>query len=64
MIVVVMGVTGSGKTTIGEPLAHDFGWEFADADDFHSPPMSKRCGVASHSITPTARLGSRLFVRK
>jgi gluconokinase len=32
-----MGVTGSGKTTIGEPLAHDFGWEFADADDFHSP---------------------------
>ena len=32
-----MGVSGSGKTTVGELLAHDLGWEFADADDFHSP---------------------------
>jgi gluconokinase len=36
MIVMVMGVTGSGKTTIGELLAHRLGWDFADADDFHS----------------------------
>jgi gluconokinase len=36
MIVVVMGVTGSGKTTIGSLLAKKLGWEFADADDFHS----------------------------
>jgi gluconokinase len=36
MIVVVMGVTGSGKTTAGEMLAKRLGWEFADADDFHS----------------------------
>jgi gluconokinase len=33
--VVVMGVTGSGKTTIGERLAARLGFEFADADDFH-----------------------------
>ena len=37
VIVVVMGVTGSGKTTIGVLLAQRLGWEFADADSFHSP---------------------------
>jgi carbohydrate kinase (thermoresistant glucokinase family) len=36
MIIIVMGVAGSGKTTIGSLLAHDLGWEFYDADDFHS----------------------------
>lgn len=36
MIVVVTGVTGSGKTTVGSLLAKRLGWEFADADDFHS----------------------------
>jgi gluconokinase len=36
MIVVVMGVTGSGKTTVGMLLAQRLGSEFADADDFHS----------------------------
>jgi gluconokinase len=35
LIVVVMGVTGSGKTTIGELLATRMGWEFVDADQFH-----------------------------
>jgi gluconokinase len=36
MILVLMGVTGSGKTTIGKMLAVETGWRFADADDFHS----------------------------
>jgi gluconokinase len=36
MVVVVMGVTGSGKTTIGSLLAARLGWQFADADEFHS----------------------------
>jgi gluconokinase len=36
MIVVVMGVVGAGKTTIGRLLAEQLHWEFADADDFHS----------------------------
>lgn len=35
MIVLVMGTTASGKTTIGTLLARRLGWEFADADDFH-----------------------------
>ena len=36
MMVLLMGVTGSGKTTIGELLARRMGAVFADADDFHT----------------------------
>jgi len=35
MIVVLMGVSGSGKTTVGRTLARKLGWEFVDADDLH-----------------------------
>ncbi len=35
MVLVIMGVVGSGKTTVGTLLAHKLGWGFADADDFH-----------------------------
>jgi gluconokinase len=42
MIVVIMGVSGSGKTTIGSRLAEDLGWRFVDADDFHSPENIRR----------------------
>ncbi len=35
MIVVVMGVSGAGKTTVGAALAERLGAEFLDADDFH-----------------------------
>jgi gluconokinase len=35
MIVLVMGVTGSGKTTVGKLLAQKLGWPFLDADAFH-----------------------------
>lgn len=35
MIVLVMGVSGSGKTTIGEALAKELGWRYVEADDFH-----------------------------
>jgi gluconokinase len=36
MIIAIMGVTGSGKTTEGSLLAKRLGWEYIDADDFHS----------------------------
>jgi gluconokinase len=36
LIVILMGVAGSGKTTVGTLLARKLGWQFADADDFHS----------------------------
>lgn len=35
MIILVMGVSGSGKTLIGSRLAETLGWSFYDADDFH-----------------------------
>ena len=36
-VIVVMGVSGSGKTTVANELARQLGWEFEDADWFHSP---------------------------
>jgi gluconokinase len=35
MIVLMMGVCGSGKTTTGKALADSLGWPFFDGDDFH-----------------------------
>lgn len=37
MIVLVMGVAGAGKTTVGRMLAATLGYEFSDADSFHTP---------------------------
>ncbi len=35
-LIVVMGVSGSGKTTVGRGIAAAMGWEYAEGDDFHS----------------------------
>lgn len=55
MIVIVMGVSGSGKTTIGKQLAASLQWEFRDADTFHSPENVEkmRRGIA---LSETDRL--------
>ncbi|HEU4345022.1 MAG TPA: gluconokinase [Candidatus Binatia bacterium] len=37
MIIVLIGVAGSGKTTVGRLLARRLGWTFYEGDDFHSP---------------------------
>ena len=42
LVVVVMGVTGAGKTTIGTLLAKELGWDFYDADAFHSAANVER----------------------
>jgi gluconokinase len=37
VVVVLMGVSGSGKTTVGKVLAAKLGWSFVEGDDFHPP---------------------------
>lgn len=54
MIVVLMGVSGSGKTTIGTLLAQREGVQFADADDYHSP-ANKAKMAAGHPLTDEDR---------
>ena len=35
MVIILMGVSGSGKTTVGQRLAQELGWPFYDGDQFH-----------------------------
>ena len=41
-IIYIMGVSGSGKTTIGKKLAAKIGFPFFDGDDFHSPSNKEK----------------------
>lgn len=54
MIVVIMGVSGSGKSTIGKLLAERTGAIFADADDFH-PAANKAKMAAGHPLDDADR---------
>lgn len=50
MIIILMGVSGAGKSTVGQLLARQLGWHFYDADDLH-PDANKR--KMSHAIPLT-----------
>ena len=52
MVIVLMGVAGSGKTTVGRMLAAQLGWPFRDADEFHPPANVEKM---SHGIPLTDR---------
>ncbi|MDT4892920.1 MAG: gluconokinase [Pseudonocardiales bacterium] len=53
-VLVIMGVSGSGKSTIGQALAHRLGWSFADADDLH-PPENIAAMAAGQPLDDAAR---------
>jgi gluconokinase len=56
MVILVMGVSGSGKSTIGQLLAESLHWQFSDADNFHSPEniakMQKNIPLADSDRIP------------
>lgn len=54
--IVLMGVAGSGKTTIGRLFAERTGWDFFDGDDYHSPANIRKMGRGI-PLTDTDRAG-------
>ncbi|MEH3119878.1 MAG: gluconokinase [Methylorubrum populi] len=54
-VLVVMGVSGSGKSTVAALLAERLGWRFADGDDFHSPEGVARMREG-HPLDDAARM--------
>jgi gluconokinase len=54
MFVVLMGVSGSGKTAVGEALARELGWAWFDADDYH-PPANVEKMRSGQPLTDTDR---------
>jgi gluconokinase len=62
MVAIVMGVSGSGKTTIGRMLAESLGWEFHDADDLH-PEANRRKMHSGVALTDDDRAPWLLAIR-
>ncbi|XP_028719110.1 probable gluconokinase isoform X3 [Peromyscus leucopus] len=44
LVLLVMGVSGSGKSTVGALLTSKLGWKFYDADDYHSEENRMKMG--------------------
>ncbi len=51
---LVLGVSGSGKSTVGSMLAGRLGWPYAEADDFHSEANRQKM-AAGHALTDEDR---------
>lgn len=54
MVILIMGVAGCGKTTVGRQLAVELGWKFIEADDFH-PPANVAKMAAGHPLNDEDR---------
>jgi gluconokinase len=71
VIVIIMGVCGCGKSTVGQALANQLGWPFFDADDFHPPAnvakMAKSIALTDEDRAPGldgVAAGMRAVARK
>lgn len=53
-LVIVMGVSGCGKSTIAEAIASEYDYQFVEADDFH-PPQNKQHMAAGKPLTDAMR---------
>jgi gluconokinase len=54
VIVIIFGVSGAGKTTVGKLLARELGWSFIEADDFH-PVANIEKMRSGHALTDKDR---------
>ena len=54
MILIIFGVSGAGKTTLGKLLARELGWSFIEADDFH-PAANIEKMRSGHPLTDKDR---------
>ena len=62
VVIIVMGVSGSGKTSHGRALAAALGWAFADADDFH-PPANVAKMAAGIPLDPSFAEQKQIMLR-
>ncbi len=58
MILIVMGVAGSGKSTIAHALVALTGWQFAEGDDYHSEANRQKMHSGIPLTDQTASPGS------
>src|SRR3954465_2853160 len=54
MVIIIFGVSGAGKTTVGKLLARELGWSFIEADDFH-PAANIEKMRSGHPLTDKDR---------
>lgn len=54
MMIIIFGVSGAGKTTVGKLLARELGWHFLEADDFH-PAANVEKMRSGHPLTDEDR---------
>jgi len=68
MIIILMGVSGAGKTVVAQLLAEELGWSFYDADDFHPrsniEKMTRREALSDEDRRPWLEALSALIAQK
>ncbi|HET9647214.1 MAG TPA: gluconokinase [Microlunatus sp.] len=63
-VIVVMGVAGSGKSTVAELVAHELGWTLTEADDLHSPDNVEKMAAGTPLTDADREPWLRLICRR